>query len=341
MQAEDAPGGARTSGPFAGVTGVAAGGVADRRVALLMGPVAVYLALLAWLLFGTSGLVPAILVAIGILLLGLRFPVSVAMWLYRAEPLPAAQGTGLREAIASLAERAGIGAPPELAVVPSSAVAVFTVGAAPGAGGKRGRTVLVTEGLLRRRSLAEIAAVLAHEVAHIRAGDIAVFSLADLIGRVAQVFYYIGVALVVVSAGLWAIEETLPPLVPVVMLLLAPTLSSALQFAMSRRHDLSADLFAASLLGDREIVARVAASEPTDRGSLVDDWRLPVPQRRVPLPSVLRVHVDGPDRAARLRAASDLPLMPPLIVRDTPMVSLAGTGPIEMRPRDRWPGLWF
>ena len=33
--------------------------------------------------------------------------------------------------------------------------------------------------------------------------------------------------------------------------------------------------------------------------------------------------------------------MPPLDVAEGPRISLVGVGPIEMRPRYRWPGVWF
>jgi heat shock protein HtpX len=45
-------------------------------------------------------------------------------------------------------------------------------------------------------------------------------------------------------------------------------------------------------------------------------------------------------RIARLRAL-ELPPMPPLDIEEGPRISLVGVGPIQMRPRYRWPGVWF
>ncbi len=54
------------------------------------------------------------------------------------------------------------------------------------AGSRQNSAIAVTEGLLRRLTLAEIAGVLAHEVAHIRNNDLLVMGLADVITRVLQ-----------------------------------------------------------------------------------------------------------------------------------------------------------
>jgi heat shock protein HtpX len=56
---------------------------------------------------------------------------------------------------------------------------------------------------------------------------------------------------------------------------------------------------------------------------------------------VLRSHPDTEDRIKRIEALSARPQLPADMVAELPMTSLVGFGPIEMRPRYRWPGLWF
>ena len=67
----------------------------------------------------------------------------------------------------------------------------------------------------------------------------------------------------------------------------------------------------------------------------------PVPARRVSQPSLLRSHPSTEDRIARLLSQDSRTGLDPIRIVEEPMVSLVGFGPIEMRPRYRWPGLWF
>ena len=303
-------------------------------ILLLAGPSLAYLAVIAVLLFGSFGLVIAIIGGLALVTLGTRISADTMLSLYRAEPLGLGQGAALREAVATLSARADLPEPPALAIIPSLAVGAFGVGT-----GQR-RAILLTEGLVRRHGLPELAAIAAHEIAHMRAGDMPRLALADTITRVAQAMFYLGLVLAALSAILWLAGEGIIDWLTIALLIAAPTLSSQLQLALPRDHDYAADDAAARLLGDRGLMARVAESGSSDTGNLLDDLRIPVPQRHVPLPSVFRAHPAGFERARRIRTDEPATL-PPLLIRDEPLISLAGVGPIEMKPRDRWPGLWF
>jgi heat shock protein HtpX len=89
-------------------------------------------------------------------------------------------------------------------------------------------------------------------------------------------------------------------------------------------------------MGVASAISRLEAST----GTLTEDLIPPVPARRVPQPSMLRCPPRLEGRIARLHAL-DAPPMPPLDVAEGPRISLVGVGPIEMRPRYRWPGVWF
>lgn len=68
---------------------------------------------------------------------------------------------------------------------------------------------------------------------------------------------------------------------------------------------------------------------------------LPVPARKVPQPSLLRSHPKTEDRIARLQQLEEQ-RVPTMIVRDEPlMITMVGLGPISMRPRYRFPGIWY
>ncbi len=306
-----------------------------RGKAQLAGPAAAYLALVCGLLFGAWGLFVAVLASTLLVRLGPNISADTMLSLYRAQPIAPRQGAALRSALASLSARAELATAPAIAIIPSMAVGAFSVGQEP-------RTaILMTEGLLRRYSLREIVAITAHEVAHIKTGDLPYFALADVMTRLAQVLTYLGVALFVLDGLAWLIGEHFLSWWPIALLLLAPCLNSQLQLRLSRQREYDADRMASSLLGTTEQIAALALATQPDFGTPLDDFRLPVPQRRSPIPSPARAHLAGSIRAAALREGDPPPLLPPLTVTDEPLISLVGAGPIEMRPRDRWPGLWF
>ncbi len=125
------------------------------------------------------------------------------------------------------------------------------------------------------------------------------------------------------------------------LLYLAPTVGSLVQLALSRTREYDADLAAAELTGDPR--GLVSALQKLERyyGRFWEDMRLPVPGRRIPQPSLLRSHPRTEDRVARLQDLADRSLLPQIEVAEEPMVSLVGVGPVAMRPRYRWTGVWF
>ncbi len=300
----------------------------------LLGPVAIYLGGLGLLLFQGPGLLLAGSILAALAALGHRIPADTMLSLYRAEPIAPGQGLALRAAVEDLSARAKLGQAPALAIIPTLAIGAFSIGS-----GTR-QAILLTEGLLRRRSLQEIVAIAAHEIGHLQAAHQSFFALADTTTRLAQALFYAGVVLTGLEALAWVAGERFLSWIALAALLAAPTLNSQLQLRLPRAREYEADAIAAALLGDADGLITVARSESPNVGTLLDDVRLPVPQRHIPLPSPVRAHFDGMDRADSLQAAPR-PLGPKLRVTDEPLISLVGVGPIEMRPRNRWPGLWF
>jgi heat shock protein HtpX len=304
------------------------------QIALVV-PTTLYLGLTLFIAIGWSGVAMSALLIALVASVGQKSSADLMLSLYCAEPISPGQGLALRSAMATLCDRAGLTDAPALAVVPSLTIGTFGVGAAP-------RTaILVTEGMLRRHSLDDAVALIAHEIAHIRNGDLPIFALSDIITRLAQGLYYLGITLLALKTLAWFSGYSLIQPWAILLLLLAPTASSQLQLWQSRQREFDADQVAAHLLGDQLILAHTVAKLAPDQGHPLDDIRLPVPQRRVPTPSPLRSHPDGHLRAQRLRDLKPTNRHAPIRVPDEPMVSLVGFGPIEMRPRNRWPGLWF
>lgn len=302
---------------------------------LLVAGIAAVLSIATGLVWGSIGVVVAALAAAILVFAGPRVPPETSMRLYRARPVNPHTGDQLLELMRNLSARAGLASVPALYVIPSTTLNAFAVGTPDRS------AIAVTEGLLRRLTMREIAGVLAHEIGHVRNNDLEIMGLADLMTRFAQLLSYLAVALAVVNAFAMLMGEETMPWLAIVILYLTPAATSLLQLGLSRTREFDADIEAATLTGDPLGLAAALRRLDSDTGHLLDDLSLPVPCRRVAHPSLLRSHPPAEERIARLLSLEPEGPLPPLAIVERPMVSLAGFGPILMRPRYRWPGIWY
>jgi heat shock protein HtpX len=135
--------------------------------ALLVGACAV-LGGLGWLLGGYRLL--SVFVFCGVLLAGALYWYAdrVAVGLVGARDLPVGEAPGLHSAVERLAAVAGV-AKPRLYLIDDGLPRALAAGRGPG-----GSTLAVSAGLLSAASPAELEAVLAHELAHVRHRDVVV-----------------------------------------------------------------------------------------------------------------------------------------------------------------------
>ncbi len=135
--------------------------------ALLLGACAV-LGLIGWALGGYRLL--SIFVFCGVLLAGALYWYAdrVALGLVGARELPVGAAPGLHSTIERLAARAGV-AKPRLYLMDDGLPRALATGRGP-----RGSSLAVSSGLLTAASPAELEAVLAHELAHVRHRDVVV-----------------------------------------------------------------------------------------------------------------------------------------------------------------------
>jgi heat shock protein HtpX len=303
--------------------------------ALMVGGLGLLAGFSAWLIWGPMG-VAVTLVAIGVVYaFAPRLPPEMIMRFYRARQLDPRHGGQIVHIVDVLSDRAELAAAPRVYVIPSMTLNAFATGTPQNA------VIGITEGLLRRLNINELAGVLAHEISHIRNNDLAVMGLADVLTRITQALAYLAIILALISLPAFLLGEAEFPLFALVLLYLAPTVGSLIQLGLSRTREYDADLEGASLTGDPEALTSALEKLERYQGHFWEDMRLPVPGRRIPQPSLLRSHPKTEDRIARLRALSERPMLPHLAVADEPMVSLVGLGPVAMRPRYRWTGVWF
>jgi heat shock protein HtpX len=303
--------------------------------AALVGGLGLLTAFSAWLIWGPMG-VATTLVVIGLIYaFAPRLPPQVIMRMFRARQLDPRHGGQIVHIVDALSDRAELSAPPRVFVIPSMTLNAFATGTPQSA------VIGITEGLLRRLTLREVAGVLAHEISHIRNNDLAVMGLADVMTRFTQMLAYLAVFLALFNLPAFILGDAEIPLTGLALLYLAPTVGSLIQLALSRTREHDADLEGASLTGDPEALASALEKLERYQGHFWEDMRLPVPGRRIPQPSLLRSHPRTEDRVARLRALGERPMLPQIPIAEEPMVSLVGLGPIAMRPRYRWTGVWY
>jgi len=235
-----------------------------------------------------------------------------------------------------LADRAELARHPRLYVIPSATLNAFATGTPSNA------AIGITEGLLRRLDLRQIAGVIAHEMSHIRNNDLSVMATADMLTRLTQLLAYTALGLAVLNVPVMLIGGEPFSWLAILLLYLAPLLTSLLQMALSRTREYDADLEAAGLTGDPAGLASALAALERYQGRLWEDVMLPVPARRIPYPSLLRSHPETADRIARLKELEARPRVArPIVIAEEPMFTLVGRGPAGIAPRYRVLGLWY
>ncbi|MFM9939533.1 MAG: zinc metalloprotease HtpX [Hyphomicrobiaceae bacterium] len=289
----------------------------------------------AFLIAGWLGVLVAAGVVALVFAVGPRVSPERVMRMYRAQRVDPAGGGQLTRLVEILADRAELKAHPRLYVVPSLTLNAFATGTPDHA------AIAVTEGLLRRLSLREIAGVLAHEISHVRNNDLFVMGLADAMSRLTQLLAYLGFGLALLNIPAMLLGLDTFSWFAILLLYLAPTVASLLQLALSRSREFDADMEAAGLTGDPLGLAAALSFLERNEGRFWEDLMFPVPARRIPQPSLLRSHPETAERIARLKDVGTLPSAPPIVLVEEPMFTMVGHGLGELAPRYRWPGLWY
>ena len=297
---------------------------------LLTGGSLALLAGCAWLLWGWIGVIAAAIVgAIG-LHSAYRVSPAMVLKLYKARRLPQNEFAEGQRIIDVLSQRAGLAARPKLYYVPSKMMNAFAVGT------PHDSAIAVTDGLVRGLTLRQFVGVIAHEMSHIRNGDVQVMALADVVNRMTSFLSAVGLITLAFhltdvirgGVGLWT---------AIGLLVAAPTIGGLLQLALSRAREYDADLDAVGLTGDPEgLASALVTLEKKQRGM----WEgLVLPGSRSPEPSILRSHPRTEDRVARLRALRQEPEPYVDYPDERPHIG-GGFVPVKRRPRVRVTGVW-
>ncbi|MEV1295329.1 M48 family metalloprotease [Pseudonocardia sp. NPDC049635] len=226
----------------------------DLKTVLLLGLLTGLTLAIGYGLGGTTGLVLATLLSLGMNGAAYFWSDRLALRSMQARPVGPGEAPELHAMVRELAAAAGLPMP-RVYISPLAQPNAFATGRGPAHA-----AVCVTEGILRLLTPRELRAVLAHEVAHVANRDILTSSVAAALA---------GIITSVANLALFLPaddEEGAPnPLAGLLMVLLAPIAATLIQLAISRSREYGADADGAQLSGDP--LALASALEKIERGA--------------------------------------------------------------------------
>lgn len=257
-------------------------------------------------LAGMGGL----LTGLGYLLLGLGGSLwALGLWALAAWFTPNLSGLFLRmqgaqvvrrheapslvRLVERLSEKAALPKVPTLVWLPHDQPNAFAMGST------KAPILGITQGLLDLLSPRELEGVLAHEISHIKHGDLWLMGLADGMSRMTRVLSFFGKVVLFLGLPLFLLQGQPFPWMLALLLLLAPTLSVLMQLALSRTREFEADLGAAHLTQDP--LGLASALRTIERASTGFWWQMLFPSVRREEHSWLQSHPDTASRIAQLR----------------------------------------
>ena len=214
------------------------------RTVFLMTLAAVLFMLVGQVLGGSTGLVIAFVVAMGMNFFSYWKSDKMVLRMYSAQPVDRNSHPKLYDMIEELARKAELPMP-AVYIIPQDQPNAFATGRNP-----ENSAVAVTQGILQTLDERQLRGVIAHELAHIQNRDILtqtmVTTVVSALSMLAQFAYFIPF-----GGG----DRDSNPLVALVVLITAPIAAMMLQAAISRTREYEADRVGAEISGEPQQLA--------------------------------------------------------------------------------------
>lgn len=204
-----------------------------------------------WMLAGEGGMVIALAVALVMNLFAWWNSDKVVLRMYKAQPV--GRGHSLHGIVEQLARNAGL-PPPKVYIIENDQPNAFATGRNP-----ENASVAATTGLLRNLTAAEVAGVMAHELAHVKNRDTLTMTItatiAGALSMLANFAFFFG----------GNRNNPLGIIGVIAVAILAPMAAGLVQMAISRAREYEADRIGAEIAGHPEWLAD--ALEKLSRGA--------------------------------------------------------------------------
>jgi heat shock protein HtpX len=239
------------------------------KTALLFVVLTLLFVIVGYIIGGRSGVTIAFIIAFAMNFVSYWFSDKIVLAMYRAKPIAETDNPRLYRIVRQVSQRAGIPMP-KVYIIPSPSPNAFATGRNP-----QHAAVAATGGIMDTLDDEELAAVMAHELGHVRNRDTLVAAAA---ATIAGAITYIGFMLrwmPLFGGGFGSRDDNRRGGNVLVMLLigiLAPIAAALVQMAISRQREYGADRSSAEI-----------THKPLALGSALR--KLQSASRRVPLPA--------------------------------------------------------
>lgn len=216
------------------------------RTGLLLAALTALFLVVGFLIAGEGGAILAFVFALATNLFAWWYSDRMVLAAHQAQPVDARTAPDLYALVAALARRAGLPMP-AVYVIAAPQPNAFATGRDP-----QHAAVAVTTGLLQSLKRDELAAVIAHELAHIRHRDTLIMTIAatfaGAIAFLANFFYFF-------AGHSDNRNNPLGVIGSILLLILAPLAATLIQLAISRAREFEADRGGAEICGDPTALA--------------------------------------------------------------------------------------
>lgn len=219
------------------------------KTTLLLGALTGLLVVAGGVLGGNSGMLLGFVLALAMNFGSYWFSDKIALKMAGAHEVSYAEAPELHDMVARLAQASGL-PKPRVAIVDADAPNAFATGRNPNHG-----VVAVTTGIMRILNHRELAAVISHELGHIRNRDILISSIAATFAGAITMLAHIGQFAMIFGGRSDDDEEGGGLFGALLMIILAPIAATIIQLAISRSREYGADRTGAEVGGDPEALA--------------------------------------------------------------------------------------
>ena len=219
------------------------------KTTLLLGALTGLLVIVGGVLGGNSGMLLGFLVAVVMNFGSYWFSDKIALKMAGAREVSYAEAPELHDIVARLAQAAGL-PKPRVAVIEADAPNAFATGRNPNNG-----LVAVTTGIVKILDRRELAAVISHELGHIRNRDILISAIAATFAGAITMLAHLGQFAMIFGGRSDDDEEGGGIFGGLLMIILAPIAATIIQLAISRSREFGADRTGAEVGGDPEALA--------------------------------------------------------------------------------------